>query len=413
MRIVYIMSALSYRTIVHVDMDAFFAAVEQLDHPEYSGRPVVVGADPKGGKGRGVVSASSYEARTFGIHSALPISLAYQRCPDAVFVYPRMERYCELSDEIMEILGGFSPLVEQLSIDEAFLDCTGTERLFGPPEKLGAKIKATVKAKTGLTASVGIASNKSIAKIASDLQKPDGLTICPFGAEREFLAPLPVSKLWGAGKKTVEHLNSLGFRTAGDIAALPGGVLEKKLGKWGLHLWYLANGVDDRPVSGEWTPKSVSEEHTYENDESDTAVVESTILQLSDQVARRTRRSFLRGRTITIKIRLTGFETFTRSRTLNGPVNDMVSIRDTALALFREFDRKGKRVRLIGVKISNLEECAEYEARQLDLFGDTESTLSHPRQDKIEEVLDGLRDNFGRHVTRASLLSGDIHKTRH
>ncbi len=400
------MSALSYRTIVHVDMDAFFAAVEQLDHPEYRDRPVVVGADPKGGTGRGVVSASSYEARKFGIHSALPISLAYQRCPDAVFVYPRMERYCELSDEIMEILGGFSPLVEQLSIDEAFLDCTGTERLFGPPEKLGMKIKAAVRERTGLTASVGIASNKSIAKIASDLQKPDGLSICPFGGERVFLAPLPISKLWGAGKKTVEHLHSLGFRIAGDIAALPGGVLEKKLGKWGLHLWYLANGVDDRPVSGEWTPKSVSEEHTYENDEHDVTVIEDSIMSLSDQVARRTRQSGLRGRTVTVKIRLTGFETFTRSRTLDTAVNDMVSLRDTALVLFREFDRKGKRVRLIGVKLSNLEECAECEARQLDLFGDSDGTKAPPRQNKIEEVLDELRDNFGRHVTRASLLRG-------
>lgn len=399
------MDPIRYRTIVHVDMDAFFAAVEQLDNPAYRGRPVVVGADPKGGKGRGVVSASSYEARVYGVHSALPISIAFRRCPQAVYVFPRMERYSELSDEIMEILGSFSPLVEQLSIDEAFLDCTGTERLFGTPDKLGKKIKSTISEKTGLTASVGIASNKSVAKIASDLQKPDGLTICPFGGEREFLAPLPISRLWGAGKKTVEHLNSLGFHTVGDIARLPGGVLEKKLGKWGLQLWYLANGIDERPLTCDWTPKSISEETTFEFDEADGSVIENTILELSDQVARRARRGDAKGRTVTLKIRLEGFETFTRSKTLDRAVNDMFSIRDTSLDLFRRFDRGGKRVRLVGVKISNLECTGESEACQMELFTpDDEKISGQPRKEKIEEILDGLKDSFGRHVTRASLL---------
>ena len=394
-----------YRTIVHVDMDAFFAAVEQLDHPEYRGRPVVVGADPKGGLGRGVVSASSYEARTYGVHSALPISTAYRRCPQAVFVHPRMERYSELSDEIMEILGTFSPLVEQLSIDEAFLDCTGTERIFGAPDKLGEKIKSDIRKKTGLTASVGIASNKSVAKIASDLDKPDGLTICPFGGERGFLAPLPISRLWGAGKKTVEQLNSLGFHTVGDIARLPGSVLEKKLGKWGLHLWYLANGVDERPLECEWTPKSISEETTYEVDEADGTAVEKTILDLADQVARRTRKGDTKGRTITLKIRLEGFETFTRSTTLERAVSDMFSIRDAAIGLFRRFDRGGKRVRLVGVKISNLECAGGEEPRQMELFSEDECGKSgHPRKEKIEEILDELKDGFGPHVTRASLM---------
>ena len=399
------MDSLRYKTIVHVDMDAFFAAVEQLDHPEYRGRPVVVGADPKGGRGRGVVSASSYEARVYGVHSALPISTAYRRCPQAVFVYPRMERYSELSDAIMEILGTFSPLVEPLSIDEAFLDCTGTERIFGTPDILGKKIKTDIRAKTGLTASVGIAANKSIAKIASDLNKPDGLTICPFGGEREFLAPLPISRLWGAGKKTVEYLHTLGFTTVGDIAQLPGGVLEKKLGKWGLHLWYLANGIDGREVSCDWAPKSISEETTYEVDEANGAEVEKTILDLSDQVARRTRKGDTKGRTITLKIRLEGFETFTRSITLERAVSDMFSIRDTAIGLFRRFDRGGKRVRLVGVKISNLE-CADVEeSRQMDLFSEGESgSTDRPKKEKIEEILDELKDGFSSRVSRASLL---------
>jgi len=398
------MDPIRYRTILHVDMDAFFAAVEQLDHPEYRGKPVVVGADPKGGKGRGVVSASSYEARKFGIHSALPISTAYRRCPGAVFVYPRMERYCELSAEIMEILGEFSPLVEQLSVDEAFLDCTGTERLFGPPEKLGMTVKRTIRERTGLTASVGIASNKSIAKIASDLRKPDGLTICPFGGEREFLATLPISRLWGAGKKTVEYLHSLGFERVGDIADLPGEVLEKKLGKWGLQLWYLANGIDQRPVTDEYEAKSISEETTYEADENSVDVMEKTILDLSDQVARRTRKGNVKGRTITLKIRLEGFETFTRSKTVDRGVSDMFTIRDASLELFRRFDRGGKKVRLLGVKISNLECGDDGEPVQMDLFGGEVEARERPRKEKIEEILDGLKDGFGPHVTRASLM---------
>ncbi|HPA71631.1 MAG TPA: DNA polymerase IV [Spirochaetota bacterium] len=402
------MDPIHYRTIVHVDMDAFYAAVEQLDHPEYRGHPVVVGADPRGGSGRGVVSTASYEARVFGVHSALPISTAYRRCPQAVFIQPRMERYSELSDVIMEVLGSFSPLVEPLSIDEAFLDCTGTERIFGPPEKLGAKIKSRIRERTGLTASVGIASCKSVAKIASDLQKPDGLTVCPFGREREFLAPLPVSRLWGAGKKTVEQLNSLGFHTVGDIANLSGAVMERRFGKWGLQLWHLANGVDQRPVSPDWTVKSISEETTYESDVADSAVIEETILDLSDRVARRARQGCAKGRTITLKIRLEGFETFTRSRTLDRAVSDMFSIRDTALELFRRFDRAGKRVRLAGVKISNLERAGGDECEQLELFpGGGQDEETQPRKEKIEEILDGLKDSFGRHVTRASLMKKD------
>jgi hypothetical protein len=207
------------RVIVHVDMDAFYASVEQLDFPEYRGRPVVVGADPCGGRGRGVVSAASYEARKYGIHSAQPISHAYRSCPSAVFLRPRFHRYMELSGMVMSILSGFSPLVEQISIDEAFLDCTGTTGIFGSEKQIAAEIKARIKEKTGLTASVGIATNKSVAKIASELCKPDGLLICPAGGEKEFLKKLTLSHLWGAGKKTIERLGRMGFLTIGDIAS--------------------------------------------------------------------------------------------------------------------------------------------------------------------------------------------------
>lgn len=392
------------RTIVHVDMDAFFAAVEQHDNPDVRGKPVVVGADPKAGRGRGVVCAASYEARKFDIHSALPISLAYKRCPHAIFIRPRMSRYCEVSNQIMDILTNFSPVIEPISIDEAFLDCTGTEKLFGPPLELGKAIKMRIFEQTGLTASVGIASNKSIAKIASDLKKPDGLTICPFGEEKKFLAPLPVSKLWGAGKKTVQYLHTLGIFTIGDLADLPAMDIEKKLGKSGVYLWQLANGIDDRIVETEWEVKSISEEITFEKDTDNAEILEKTILDLSDQVARRTRRENKVGKTITLKIRLEGFETHTRSTTLQLPVNDMFSIRDAALKLLRTFNRGTKKVRLLGVRISNLsmEENQDYKERLLFEDGCINDII---KKKKIESVLDALRSEFGRRVTRASLMN--------
>ncbi len=403
------MGTRAQRIIVHVDMDAFFAAVEQLDRPDLRGKPVVVGADPKGGKGRGVVSAASYEARKYGIHSALPISLAYKRCPHAFFVRPRMSRYCEMSNRIMDILSEFSPVIEPISIDEAFLDCTGTEKLFGPPYKLGHAIKAKIFEQTGLTASVGIASNKSIAKIASDLHKPDGLTICPFGEEKIFLAPLPVSKLWGAGKKTVEYLTSSGISSIGELSALPVETLEKKLGKHGVHLWLLANGIDEREVQPDWEIKSISEEITFEKDTFDTGLMEKTILDLSDQVARRTRREQKCGRTITLKIRLEGFETHTRSKTLENPVNDMFSIRDAAIGLFQNFNRKNKRVRLLGVRISNL--CKGEETLQTEYLPfESDSIKELQKKKKIESVLDKLRSKFGRRITRASLIDTESRK---
>ena len=385
-------------------MDAFFAAVEQLDNPHFRGKAVVVGADPKMGKGRGVVCAASYEARTYGIHSALPISIAYKRCPHAIFVRPRMHRYSEVSQKIMDVLSEFSPIVEPLSIDEAFLDCTGTEKLFGPPLELGKKIKKRIREETGLTASVGIASNKSIAKIASDLQKPDGLTICPFGDEKKFLSPLPVSRLWGAGKKTVEYLHSLGLNTIGDVAELPLETLEMKLGKHGTHLWLLANGIDDREVETEWEIKSISEELTFEKDTDDIELLEKTVLDLSDQVAHRCRGENKCGRTITLKIRLEGFETHTRSMTLQNPVNDMFSIRDAAMELLRKFDRKRKKVRLLGVKISNFTNIPVESSQQNLFLFPHENTREIQKKNKIESVLDALQNEFGSCVTRASRI---------
>ncbi|MCR9143609.1 MAG: DNA polymerase IV [bacterium] len=420
-------AAKSNRTIVHVDMDAFYAAVEELDHPEYRGQPLIIGADPKGGQGRGVVSTCNYIARKFGVHSAQPVSQAYRLCPQGIFIPPAYARYSELSKAIMKILQSFSPTVEQVSIDEAFLDCTGTERLFGQAPELGQRIKDTIRAETGLTASVGIAPNKYIAKVASDLEKPDGLTICAPGREREFLGRLPVERLWGAGKKTVLKLKTCGYWQIGDLAKAELGEVRKALGNHGEHFWRLAKGLDDRPVRTGWRRKSISEETTFEHDVDDNDRLEQVLYKIAETLTRNLRREDARGRTVVLKIRLTGFETFTRSKTVPEPTDETKTIRETALQMFRAFDRRGKAVRLIGIGVSNLlfaddpDPVQKKAARisQMDLFGDLsqssgqdsgEHSAGHPgdKRDRSErrrdELLDDLKDKFGNHIKRGSLL---------
>lgn len=414
------------RTIVHVDMDAFYAAVEELDHPEYRGQPLIIGADPKGGLGRGVVSTCNYAARKFGVHSAQPVSVAYRLCPQGIFIPPYFPRYSELSKEIMKILQGFSPTVEQVSIDEAFLDCTGTERLFGPPDQLGQNIKDTIRAKTQLVASVGIAPNKYIAKVASDLEKPDGLTICAPGREREFLAPLPVERLWGAGKKTVLKLKNSGYWQIGDLARADLETVGKTLGNHGEHFWRLANGLDDRPVRTGWRRKSISEETTFETDVDDDERLEQVLYKIAETLTRNLRREDARGRTVVLKIRLTGFETYTRSKTVAAPTDETRLIRETALKMFRDFDRQGKAVRLIGIGVSNLvfpddPETVATKPAQMQLFNQPTTTAGNstdatstahnagePQRDrsdrKRDELLDDLKDKFGNHIKRGSLL---------
>jgi DNA polymerase-4 len=382
------------RTIVHVDMDAFYASIEQLDNSELRHKPIVVGADPKGGRGRGVVSACSYEARSFGIHSAQPISQAYKLCPHAVFLKPRFKRYTELSNRVMEIVRSFSPVVEQISIDEAFLDCTGTKKLFGSGEEIAKNIRRRIYKETGLTASVGVASNKSVAKICSERAKPDGFMVCPSGQEKEFLAGLPLSYLWGAGKKTLQILEGMGFSRIGDIARSGREMIEKRMGKNGLHLWRLANGIDSREVVTGQSRKSISEETTFQKDTDDTELIERVLFHIADRLTRRMRAKGIAGRTITLKIRLEGFETYTRSKTLDHAVNNMSIVRTEAEGLFRSFEREEKKVRLIGIGVSNLEREG-----QLDLFSGAIKTDS-----EAEKVIDKMKNLYGDKITRGAFL---------
>jgi DNA polymerase-4 len=388
---------MSARTILHVDLDAFFAAVEQRDRPELRGRPVVVGG-AGGEDARGVVSAASYEARVFGIHSAMSMREAYRRCPDAVFLPVDGRRYQAASRDVMAILRRFTPQVEPISIDEAFLDVTGSAALFGDGPTIARRIKDEVRAEVGLTASVGVASTKLVAKIASDLRKPDGLVVVPVGEEIDFLAPLPIGRLWGVGEKTAIALREYSVRTIGDLAALPPDLLVRRFGKHGASLVDRARGIDPDPVHDGDPAKSVGHEHTFEVDTSDPEVIERTLLAMSDGVAGRLRSAGVRAGTVAVKIRDSGFRTITRQRTLAEPTDLTGPIYATALELARP-EIRGMRVRLLGVTASNLGE-----REQLALF-----ETGEPRHRRAIEAADALRRRYGeRAVTRARLLGAGL-----
>jgi DNA polymerase-4 len=340
------------RHILHADFDAFYASVEQLDNPGLRGVPVVVGGSPEG---RGVVASASYEARRFGVRSAMPMRTALQRCPRVVRVQPRFDRYQQVSRQVMDIFKEITPLVEPLSLDEAFLDVTDAVTPDRPPEEIAADLRLLVKSELGLTISVGVATSKSVAKIASDMDKPDGLTIVPPGLERGFLAPLGVEKLWGIGPKTAARLADEGVHTIADLVSRPQEWWNARFGRTGPHLRQLALGEDDRSVVVQRDRKSVSAETTMAQDTGDPELLFELIDRLSQRVARHLASVKLRGRTVKVKLRLADFTTFTRQTTLSEPVSSPDAVAGAARPLLQRELRPGRLFRLVGVGVSGFE----------------------------------------------------------
>ncbi|WP_420463979.1 DNA polymerase IV [Candidatus Palauibacter sp.] len=396
------------RTVLHVDMDAFYAAVEIREDPSLRGKPVVIGSDPRNGRGRGVVSTANYEARRYGVHSALPISQAWRRCPGAVYIRPRIGFYAEISARIFDIFRSFTDQVETLSLDEAFLDVTASRRLFGDGPEIAARVKRRIAREERLTASVGVAASKYVAKVASDLEKPDGLVVVPAGTEREFLAPLEVSRLWGAGPKIQARLAGLGLETIGKVARLDPTAIERSLGpRLGRRLHDLANGRDARRVNPAAGRKSLGKEITFPEDVSDRDRVENTLLGLCEGVARGLRRHGIAGRTVLLKLRWDGFETHTRQRTLERPADTTEAIWPVARSLFRDADDPRRQVRLIGVSLSGFDQPA---AEQLALLDEEGGAPAAPAggerpERRLAETMDTLTERFGRDaLKRAALL---------
>ncbi len=376
------------RTILHIDMDAFYAAIEQLYRPRLKGKPVIVG-----GGVRGVVSTASYEARAFGIHSAMPIFQAKRLCPQGVFLPVRMKHYRVVSRRIMAFLMTLSPAVEVVSIDEAYLDVTGTERLLGNPIDLARKIKGWILQETRLTCSIGIAPNKFLAKIASEWEKPDGLTIIREDEVDGFLAELPVARLPGVGKRALETLEGLGITRTGQLRKLPESILVKKFGKFGHHLGELSRGIDPSKVVPQREPKSISSENTLVEDTADVAILKGCILTQAEIVGRRLRDNGLRGRTITLKLKYSDFRLITRSRTIERSTDSTKVIADTASELL-ENERRRSRVRLVGVGVSNFERWTE----QLPLF--KTPTAQDERQTRVDRAIDEASGKFGAGILR-------------
>jgi DNA polymerase-4 len=367
-------------------MDAFYASVEERDQPSLVGRPVIVGGTPEG---RGVVAAANYAAREFGVHSAMPAVTAKRLCPHAVFLRPRMEHYAEVSEQIHAVFERYTPLVEPLSLDEAFLDVAGSQSLYGSATTIAQNIKRDIREGLSLVASVGVAPNKFLAKIASDLEKPDGFVIVDPQRIQEFLDPLPVGRLWGVGRVTGRVFDRLGVRTIGQLRQLPVEVLRDHFQTGGDHLWELAHGIDARPVIPEHEAKSISHEKTFARDLDDPEVLRAWLLELSEQVACRLRRHGLKGRTVHLKVRFDDFRTVTRAQTLSAPTSGTQEIWQTVTTMFAErMPSRRLRVRLLGVGASGL---GHGKQTQLNLFSDQD----HERQNRLDQVADSIKQKFG------------------
>ena len=379
--------------ILHVDMDAFYASIEERDRPELMGKPVIVGGTPEG---RGVVAAANYVARQYGIHSAMAAVTARRLCPQAICLPPRMQYYTEVSKQIQEIFQRFTPIIEPLSLDEAFLDVRGSQQLFGSSAAIGRRIKAEIRQELRLVASVGVAPVKFVAKIASDLQKPDGFVVVDADRVQEFLDPLPVSRLWGVGRVSGEVFRKLGIRTIGQLRNVPADVLVDHFGQSGEHLWQLAHGLDERQVVPDHQAKSISTETTFAEDIKDPEILRAWLLELTDQVARRLRRQGLRGRTIQLKIRFADFKTITRSETLPEPTNTTYEIAQAAGQILDSRLPAGHLdVRLLGIGVSGFEHSGHAQGL---LFDQGE----HQKQKQLDAAIDQITDRFG----KASLRRG-------
>jgi len=347
------------RVIFHLDLDAFYASVEQRENPSLRGVPLIIGADPKEGKGRGVVVACSYAARKLGLHSGQPISRAYRLCPNGVYIRPNFPLYGEVSADVMQRVKKYADKFEQVSIDEAYMDVTESCKHYGGPIELANHIKAELNEKEDLTCSIGIAPNKSSAKIASDFQKPNGLTYIDPDHAKEFLAPLSVSKISGIGKKTEEKLNEIGIKTIGDLAKYPPKPLIRQFGKPAIWLWAIANAQEQVDVQESYEMKSIGAEHTFDKDTDDWSSIDEQVMDLIQLVHRRLTEDDMLFRTITLKIRFTGFETYTRAKTLRFTTASKDIIVDTTRTLTKEFRSKPKRVRLVGVRLSGLKSAGQ------------------------------------------------------
>ena len=377
--------------ILHIDMDAFYASVEERDNPSLVGKPVIVGGSPES---RGVVAAANYEARKFGVHSAMAAARARRLCPHAIVIKPRIDYYATVSRQIRDIFEQFTPLVEPLSLDEAFLDVTGSEPLFGPSADIGLQIKQRICEELHLTASVGVATNKFVAKIASALKKPDGFVVVEPSEIQAFLDPLPVGRLWGVGKVTGQVFERLNVRTIGQLRQMPLASLNELFGSSGEHYWQLAHGIDDRRVVPDREAKSISNETTFAEDIADMDVLRAWLVELVEQVARRLRRHDIKGRTVELKVRFADFQTITRSMTLAAPTSITRDLLNTGLELLtKRLPARHQPIRLLGFGVS-----------KLDGSGKSQQTLfdqpDRERHQELDRVADQITEKFGKLAIR-------------
>ncbi len=384
------------RKIIHIDMDAFFAQIEQRDTPEYKNKPLIVG----GPLNRGVISSASYEARKYGLHSGMPLARAKRLCPEGIFVPVNMEKYLKESMRIRKVFFQFTPLVESIGCDEAFLDITGCQKLFGNELEIAKKIKGRIYEQTNLTSSAGIGPNKFLAKLASSIGKPNGLTVLENTREiMEKVKLLPVSYIWGVGRVTDEELKSMGIETIGDLADAPLVIIENKFGELGRIIHEMANGIDSRKVVTNQEPKSIGREVTYRKDVDDFGILRSTLLFLSQKISRNLRLKKYKGKVVTLKVRFSDFKTVTRRATLKNYTSGIFDIQKSSVLLLKNFDLKRKKIRLIGVSVSNLKPAFMLE----NLLPADKSA-----DENLSEAIDRISDKFGENkLTIAGLADKD------